>query len=79
MSRFVAHLRINPPRARAWGYNRGTRGNVRHTHGKGEVEAIYDRHRYVAIWADHVIAVVEERNTKVTCIEAGVTPDGISE
>jgi integrase len=42
-------------------------------HVKGGVEAIYDRHRYqpeiktaLAMWAEHVLAVVEGRSTKVT-------------
>jgi integrase len=41
-------------------------------HVKGGVEAIYDRHRYereikaaLALWADHVVGIVEERELKV--------------
>src|SRR5262249_55754140 len=41
-------------------------------HVKGGVEAIYDRHRYqreikaaLALWADHVAAVVESRESNV--------------
>jgi integrase len=42
-------------------------------HVKGGVEAIYDRYRYegeiktaLALWADHVLAVVENRKSNVT-------------
>jgi integrase len=45
-------------------------------HIKGGVEAIYDRHRYedeikraLAIWADHVLAVVEGRDSKITALK----------
>jgi integrase len=45
-------------------------------HVKGGVEAIYDRHRYedeikraLAIWADHVLAVVEGRDSKITALK----------
>jgi integrase len=44
-------------------------------HVRGGVEAIYDRHRYereikqaLAQWADYVLAVVEERETKVLAL-----------
>jgi integrase len=45
-------------------------------HIKGGVEAIYDRHKYepeikaaLAIWADHVIAAVENRKSNVTALK----------
>jgi integrase len=45
-------------------------------HIKGGVEAIYDRHQYeseiavaLARWADHVLAVVENRQSKVTTLK----------
>jgi integrase len=45
-------------------------------HMKGGVEAIYDRHRYegeiktaLAIWADHVLAVVEGRDNKIAALK----------
>jgi integrase len=46
-------------------------------HVRGGVEAIYDRHRYereikqaLAQWADYVLAVVEERESKVVALRA---------
>jgi integrase len=46
-------------------------------HVRGGVEAIYDRHRYereikhaLAQWADHVLAVVEGRESKVVALRA---------
>jgi integrase len=45
-------------------------------HVKGGVEAIYDRHRYegeiktaLAIWADHVLAIVEGRDNKIATLK----------
>jgi integrase len=45
-------------------------------HIKGGVEAIYDRHRYEAdiksaleIWANHVLAVAEGRDSKITALK----------
>jgi integrase len=45
-------------------------------HVKGGVEAIYDRYRYegeikaaLAIWADHVIAIVDRRNDKIATLK----------
>jgi hypothetical protein len=45
-------------------------------HVKGGVEAIYDRHRYeneikaaLAIWADHVLAIVEGLGNKITAVK----------
>jgi hypothetical protein len=42
-------------------------------HVKGGVEAIYDRYRYqreikqaLALWADHLMAIVEDRESNVT-------------
>jgi integrase len=44
-------------------------------HVKGGVEAIYDRHKYrreikaaLALWAEHVLAIVEERESKVVAL-----------
>jgi integrase len=45
-------------------------------HQKGGIEAIYDRHRYegeiksaLAVWADHVLALVEGEDSKVTALK----------
>jgi integrase len=44
-------------------------------HAKGGIEAIYDKHKYgpeirqaLALWAEHVIAIVEERQAKVVVL-----------
>ena len=46
-------------------------------HVKGGVEAIYDRHRYqreigaaLALWADHVLAIVEGRQSNVRVLHS---------
>ena len=46
-------------------------------HVKGGVEAIYDRHRYqreigaaLALWSDHVLAIVEGRQTNVRVLHS---------
>ena len=46
-------------------------------HVKGGVQAIYDKHRYereiasaLALWAEHVAAVVEGRKSKVVSLRA---------
>lgn len=46
-------------------------------HTRGGVEAIYDRHRYqreiavaLALWADHLLALVEGRGSKVVSLRA---------
>jgi hypothetical protein len=46
-------------------------------HVKGGVEAIYDRHRYqreiaaaLATWAEHLLALVEDRESKVVMLRA---------
>ena len=46
-------------------------------HVKGGVQAIYDRHRYqreigaaLALWADHVRALVERREKKIVALRA---------
>ena len=46
-------------------------------HVRGGVEAIYDRHRYqreigtaLAVWADHLLAIVEDRESKVVTLSA---------
>jgi hypothetical protein len=46
-------------------------------HVKGGVEAIYDRHRYqreigeaLALWAEHVLSLVEGRQSKVVALRA---------
>jgi integrase len=44
-------------------------------HAKGGIQAVYDKHRYqreinaaLALWADHVAAVIEDRERKVTVL-----------
>ena len=46
-------------------------------HVRGGVEAIYDRHRYqreigtaLALWADHLSAIVEGRQTNVRVLHS---------
>jgi hypothetical protein len=46
-------------------------------HAQGGVQAIYDRHRYqreigaaLALWAEHVLAIVEGRTTAIVPLRA---------
>jgi integrase len=46
-------------------------------HVKGGIEAVYDRHRYereiaraLALWSDHVMAIVEEREQKIVSLRS---------
>ena len=50
-------------------------------HTKGGVEAVYDRYTYrrevqmaLARWAEHVVAIVENRKSNVTALQRGANP-----